>query len=386
MANDPIYLDHNATTPLDEEVKRAMVESLPLFGNPSSSHCFGAAAKAAIEKARGQVARLIMAEPHEVVFTSGGTEANNLAILGTALRKREGHLITSVIEHPSVSNPVRWLEERDYDVSWIPVDADGRIDPGAVRKAIRKDTLLITLMHSNNETGVLQPIEEVGALAREYGVPFHSDAAQSVGKVEVRVPELGVDMLTVVSHKFYGPKGVGALSIKGWGKEGCPPGSAAHWPVPLLFGAGHERGLRPGTENTVGIVGLGAACEGAHRHLSERFEHSRTLREMLFSLLSEELDIRLNGHAEARLPNTLNIAVRGSIGEDLVAALGDVLAFSAGSACHAGIRRPSSVLKAMGISDQDALSSVRLSVGKDNTPGEMRKAAALLGECARKGR
>ncbi|MCC6347764.1 MAG: cysteine desulfurase, partial [Nitrospirales bacterium] len=352
MGNDPIYLDHNATTPLDDAVRKAVVESLPLFGNPSSSHRFGAAAKAAIEKARGQVARLISAGPQEIVFTSGGTESNNLAILGTAFRRQGGHLITSVSEHPSVSNPVRWLEGRGYDVSWLPVDADGRVSPDAVRKAVRKDTLLITLMHSNNETGVLQPIAEVGDIAREYGIPFHSDAAQSVGKVEVNAPGLKVDMLTVVSHKFYGPKGVGALYLRGGGEEGCSPESAGKWPAPLLFGAGHERGLRPGTENTTGIVGLGAACEGARHHLPERFEHSLALRETLFSLLCSELDIRLNGHAELRLPNTLNLSVRGSIGEDLVAALGDVLAFSAGSACHAGVRKPSAVLKAMGIPDR----------------------------------
>lgn len=386
MRNDLIYLDYNATTPLDEEVRRAMAESLPLFGNPSSGHRIGAAAKAAIENARGQVARLIHAEPQEIVFTSGGTESNNLALIGTAFRKQKGHLITSVIEHPSVSNPVRWLEGRGYDVSWLPVDAEGCISPDAVRKAIRKDTLLITIMHSNNETGVLQPIAEVGKIARECGIPFHTDAAQSAGKVDVHVPELNVDMLTVVSHKFYGPKGIGALYIKGWGKEGCPPDISAKWPAPILFGAGHERGLRPGTENTPGIVGLGAACEGARRHLPERYEYSRALREMLFALLRERLDIRLNGHAELRLPNTLNVAVHGSIGEDLVAALGNSLAFSAGSACHAGIRKPSSVLKAMGIPDQDALSSIRLSVGKDNTPDEIRSAAALLVECVRRGR
>ncbi|MBI3592448.1 MAG: cysteine desulfurase [Nitrospirae bacterium] len=352
MSHELIYLDHNATTPLDVEVKKAMMDVLPVFGNPSSSHSIGLAAKAVIENARQQVSRLIMCDPSEIIFTSGGTEANNLAIIGTAYKHQGGHIITSVIEHPSVANPVKWLELRGFKATYLQVDSSGMVSPEDVRKAVRKDTILITVMHSNNETGVLQPIKEIGKIARQYNILFHSDAAQSVGKMGVDVSDLMVDMLTVVSHKFYGPKGAGALYLK----SGVDI-------MPILFGAGHERGLRPGTENTIGIAGLGKTCEVAAGNMLPRCEHTRKLRDRLFASLKSRLDITLNGREELRLPNTLNISIRGInppippllkggkggfvkgiIGEDLVEKLKDRIAFSSGSACHSGIRKPSPVL------------------------------------------
>ncbi|MBF0557177.1 MAG: cysteine desulfurase [Nitrospirae bacterium] len=365
-----IYLDHNATTPLDAEVKEAIIGAFPYFGNPSSSHDIGIAAKAIIDKARQQVASSIGSGPSEIVFTSGGTESNNLAIIGTAYRYQKGHIITSVIEHPSVLNPVRWLEKNGFHVTYMPVDTGGIVSPETVRAALRKDTILITVMHANNETGVLQPIEEIGRIARTAGVHFHSDAAQSMGKVEVNVAHLMVDMLTIVSHKFYGPKGTGALYVR----DGVQL-------MPVLFGAGHERGLRPGTENTPLIAGLGKACEASALKLADRYAHMLELRDTLYSLLAAGLELKLNGHHELRLPNTLNVSLKGIIAEDIIARLHDKIALSAGSACHAGSRIPSPVLKAMGIPDADALGSFRLSTGKDNTAAEIQIAAELMISC-----
>jgi cysteine desulfurase len=368
-----IYLDNNATTPVDEEVKKAMMDAFSLFGNPSSSHSIGRAAKAAVDSARKHVADLIACNPSEVIFTSGGTESNNLAIIGTAYRCQKGHVITSVIEHPSILNPVKWLQTKGFEATYIPVNSDGVIAPDDIRKAIRKDTILITIMHSNNETGVLQPISEIGRIAREKGIIFHSDTAQSIGKMDVKVEALMVDMLTVVSHKFYGPKGVGALYLK----NGVDL-------MPLMFGAGHERGLRSGTENVIGIAGIGKACEIVVRDMPVRFSHTMKLRDELFAILAREIDIKLNGYNAPRLPNTLNISVGGIIGEEVVSGLNDKVAISAGSACHAGIRRPSAVLKAMGLSDDDALSALRLSVGKDNSLDEINKAALEITRCVKR--
>lgn len=367
-----IYLDNNATTPVDEEVKKAMADAFQIFGNPSSSHSIGRAAKAAVDSARKHVADLIACSPSEVIFTSGGTESNNLAIIGTAYGYQKGHIITSVIEHPSVLNPVKWLQTKGFEATYISVNSDGLIDPGDIRKAIRKDTILITIMHSNNETGVLQPIAEIGKIAQDNSIIFHSDAAQSIGKMDVKVDALMVDMLTVVSHKFYGPKGIGALYLK----NGVDL-------MPLMFGAGHERGICPGTENVIGIAGMGKACEIAMRDMPVRFSHTMKLRDELFSILTREIDIKLNGYNAPRLPNTLNISVGGIIGEEVVSGLNDKVAISAGSACHSGIRRPSAVLKAMGLSDDDALAALRLSVGKDNSLDEINKAAMEIIHCVK---
>lgn len=362
-----IYLDNNATTPIDREVKDAMTRAFDFFGNPSSSHKIGNEAKSLIEKAREDVSALINCDASDVFFTSGGTESNNIAILGTAYKFSRGHIITSVIEHPSVLNPIRWLESKGFDVTYLPVDKECIVDPDEVKRAIRKDTILITIMHSNNETGVLQPISEISNIAKEFDIAFHTDAAQSVGKIAVDVSELKVDMLTIVSHKFYGPKGIAALYA-----------NKKKLPAPIFFGAGHERGLRPGTENIIGISGIGKASEIALRDILERESYCRQLRDKLFSLLKNGIDIRLNGSSYRRLPNTLNVSIRGVNAKDLVEKLKNDVAISSGAACHSGICEPSYVLKAMGLSDKEALSSIRLSVGKDNTIEDVEIAASKI--------
>lgn len=369
-----IYLDHNASTPVDPEVADEILSALRShYGNPSSSHAVGSRAKALVEKARSRVSQLVGAKEGEIIFTSGGTESNNLAIIGLAARKSaKRHLITSVIEHPSVANPCRHLEEKGFDVTYLNIGSEGRVSVPDVEKAIREDTFLITIMHANNETGVLQPIEEIGALARKAGIVFHTDAAQTVGKIPVDVRKLNCDMMTVAAHKFYGPKGVGALFVRN--------GVELH---PTLFGAGHERGLRPGTENVHSIAGLGKACELAALYVEERASRIRRLTETLYHGLRERIGgIRLNGHGTLRLPNTLNICIPGVDSTSLLEKMKDTLAASSGSACHAGQRKPSPVLTAMGLSEADALSSIRLSTGKDNTEEEMRAAVEILTEAA----
>ncbi|GAB4405910.1 MAG: cysteine desulfurase family protein [Thermodesulfovibrionales bacterium] len=364
-----IYLDNNASTPVDPEVVDAIYSTLKTnFGNPSSSHDMGLRARASVEKAREQVAELIGSLPEDISFTSGGTESNNLAIIGTAQRHGKGHIITSVIEHPSVMNPCRYLEGRGFDVTYVNVDRYGRVIIEDIERAIRKETILITVMHANNETGVLQPVEEIGVIARERGITFHTDAAQTLGKIPVNIRTLNVDMMTIASHKFYGPKGIGALYIR----KGLDV-------VPILYGAGHEKGLRPGTENVPGIVGMGRACELARIYVKDRVSHAKKLTNMLYSSLKEKIEgIRLNGHETMRLPNTLNIHIPGVDSSELLERIKDRVAASSGSACHAGQRKPSSVLTAMGLSDTDALSSIRLSTGKDNTEGEIREAVEVI--------
>ncbi|MCL4476364.1 MAG: cysteine desulfurase [Nitrospirae bacterium] len=368
-----IYLDNNASTPVDPEVADAVHSALRLsYGNPSSAHAIGLRAKAAVEKARAEVAECIGASPEEIFFTSGGTESNNLAILGTALQKGKGHVITSVIEHPSVMNPCRYLEKNGFDVSYVAVDGEGRIAADDVRKAIKRETILITIMHANNETGVLQPVEEIGTLARERYILFHTDAAQSVGKIPADVEKLRADILTIVPHKFYGPKGVGALSVR----KGVQL-------KPILFGAGHEKGLRPGTENVPGIVGMGKTCEMTRLFLRERATHVKKLTDMLFTGIRERLqDVRINGHQTLRLPNTLNICIPGVDSTDLLEKIKDEVAATAGSACHSGQKTPSAVLMAMGMSEADAMSSIRLSTGKDNTEEEIRAAVEIIAKAA----
>ncbi|MCI0469422.1 MAG: cysteine desulfurase [Nitrospirae bacterium] len=362
-----IYLDHNATTPLDEDVKMAMTEAFSIFGNPSSGHGFGIAARTLIESARQQAANLFGCATSEIIFTSGGTESNNLAIIGTAYKYKKGHIITSVIEHPSVLNPIKWLETRGFEAAFLPVDSDGRVSPDDVKKAVKNNTILITVMHSNNETGALQPIREIGEIAREYNIAFHTDAAQSAGKMPLNFKDLMVDMVSVASHKFYGPKGIGALCLR-----------SGNDLEPIMFGAGHEKGLRPGTENTVCIAGVGKACEIAARDIDARYEHAANLRELLYELLNGGIDIELNGHKTLRLPNTLNISLNDVASASLIPLISGKVAVSAGSACHSGVTKPSAVLKAMGLSDERALSSVRLSVGKDNTVDEIEEAADII--------
>jgi cysteine desulfurase len=368
-----IYLDNNATTPVDPEVYDAVFSSLKRdFGNPSSSHVAGRKAKEAVENARKDVADFLGCSADEVYFTSGGTESNNLALIGNALSHKKGHIITSSIEHPSVLNTCRHLEGLGFDVTYAAVGREGIVDVEEIKRSTRKDAFLISVMHANNETGVVQPIEEIGGIAKAQGAAFHVDAAQSIGKMQFSLAGSAIDFMTVAAHKFYGPKGVGALYVR----------SGTHI-LPLLFGAGHEKGLRPGTENVAGIVGFGKACQIGKRDIKLRVAHTLRLRDLLLDNLRSLLPgMRLNGHKDQRLPNTANIILPGVSSYALVEKIKDHVALSTGSACHSGEHTPSGVLKNMGLSDEDALSSVRLSVGKDNTEEEIVKAAGIIAGAA----
>jgi cysteine desulfurase len=369
----PIYLDYNATTPVDPAVAELACEHLRrTFGNPSSAHAYGAAAHEAIDRARGEVAALLGAAQDEVVFTGGGSESDNLAIKGIALARLKngaaGHLITSAVEHPAVLNTCNWLVERlGARLTLLPVDGEGRVDPDAVARAIEADTALVTVMHANNEVGTLQPIDEIGRICREGGVPFHTDAAQSVGKVPTLVEELGVNLLTIAGHKLYAPKGIGALYVR----DGTVLDSVVH-------GAGHESGRRAGTENTPYIAALGRAAALCHGALPAEAARLRALRDRLHERLCEQVPgLELNGHPTARLPNTLNMSFPGVDGQELLAVC-PALAASTGSACHAGRTEPSAVLVAMGLSRERALGAVRLSLGRWSTPEEVDSAADAL--------
>jgi|Deesub1362B_J571_1020462.scaffolds.fasta_scaffold00223_10 cysteine desulfurase len=365
-----IYLDHNATTPVDSRVKEEVLKALDIFGNPSSSHLLGRKAKYVLEMARQKVAELIGADPSEIVFTSGGTESNNLALIGYILNFRQGHIITTMIEHPSIMKTVLYLKQKGYSVTLLRPEQNGRINPEDVKKALRPDTVLVSIMHSNNETGVIQPIEEIAGIVKDSDAVFHTDAAQSIGKVEVNVDRLGVDMLTIVSHKFYGPKGIGALYIRKGVKVN-----------PILHGGGQERGVRPGTESIPLIAGLGKAAELSLKELPDRKRHLQSITETLWKGLRRMIpDITLNGENAPRLPNTLNISIRGIIGAELVQSLSEEVAISAGSACHEGRCTPSEVLTAMGLTPEEALSSVRISTGKDTTVEQVNKATFLISE------
>ncbi len=356
MMSDPIYLDHNATTPVHPEVVEVMLPWLEEhFGNPSSAHVYGLRAHEAVEKAREQVAALLGCDAGEVFFTSGGTEANNLAILGStrASGRRYGHVVTSVVEHPATARPCERLEQNGWEISRLPVDGEGRTAIDDVRASVHGDTVLVSVMLANNETGTLMPIRQITEIAHSSGALVHTDAAQAVGKIAVRVDELGVDLLSVAGHKLYAPKGIGALFVR--------RGTAIH---PVLLGAGHERGLRPGTENVPHIVGLGQACEIAARDLGAEAERVRALRDELWELLRAEVPgLRLNGHPTERLPNTLNVSFPGVSGSAVLSAAPEVAA-STGSACHEGEENPSSVLVAMGLETRTALGAVRLSLGR----------------------
>ncbi|HLH26369.1 MAG TPA: cysteine desulfurase family protein [Chloroflexota bacterium] len=365
----PIYLDYNATTPLDPAVIEAMRPYLELhFGNPSSGHAYGRAALAGVVAARAQVAALLGCAPDEVVFTGGGSEADNQALIGVALahRDRGDHLITTRIEHPAVLETCRYLERRlGFQVTYLPVDEQGQVDPAAVETAITPRTLLISVMHANNETGVLQPIAAIAALARRHGVLVHTDAAQSVGKLPVDVTALGVDLLAVAGHKLYAPKGVGVLYVR--------RGTTLD---PFVHGAGHEGGRRAGTENVAGIVGLGAACAVARERLSADRPRLTRLRDRLEQALTAAGWVR-NGHPTERLPNTLNASLIGAEGEAVLQRAPTVAA-STGSACHSGHTEPSAVLLAMGLTRERALGAVRLSLGRWTTEPAVDRAAAAL--------
>ncbi len=366
----PIYLDFNASTPIAPEVREAMEPYLEHhYGNPSAAHFEGASARDAVELARAKVAKLLGCQPSEVVFTAGGTESNNHALKGAFYRKRllgePVHAITTAIEHPSVLEACRFLERLGGEVTFLPVDPAGRVDPDDVRKAIRRDTAIVSVMHANNEVGTIQPIAEIGRITRDKGVLLHTDAAQTIGKIAVDVDTLGVDLLTIAGHKCYAPKGVGALYVRN-GVE----------LEPLLHGGGHEKGRRSGTENALLIVGLGAASELVSSYHSQEIQ---SLRDRLLDALRERLgeEVVLNGHPTERLPNTLNVSFVGLDASSLLTRV-EELAASTGSACHTGRREMSPVLSAMGVAPEVGFGAVRLSLGRTTTLEEIDEAAERI--------
>ncbi len=364
-----IYLDYNASTPVDHVALEVMLPYLSrMHGNPSSSHAMGRPLRDVVEKARGQVSSLIGARPEEIVFTGSGTEANNHVIKGVAhsSRRRGNHIITSRIEHPAVSKPCGYLESMGYEISYVGVDSTGRVDPQEVAGEVRGTTVLISIMHANNEVGTIQPIAEIAAIAREGGVLMHTDAAQSCGKIPTDVRELGVDFLSIAGHKVYAPQGIGALYVRN--------GVSLD---PLLHGAGHQQGRRAGTEPTALIVGLGAACERAKEFLADPMVPS--LRDRLFDGLKRTWgdNVVLLGHPRERLPNTLCVGFRGRIGGDILEACPEICA-STGAACHSVRRERSATLTAMNVEEDTAFGAVRFSVGRGTTETEIDEAIGQL--------
>jgi cysteine desulfurase len=367
----PIYLDYNATTPVDPAVAEAMQPYISLhYGNPSSSHVYGRTTRDAVEQARQQVADLLGCTAGEIIFTSGGSESNNTVLKGVAYtyRQRGNHVITSAIEHPAIINPCRYLEQQGVRVTYVPVDRTGMVDVDDIRRDMTPETILISVMHANNEVGTLQPIAEISRVAREHGVLMHTDAAQSVGKIPTLVHELGVDFLSIAGHKVYAPKGIGALYIR-----------SGVTLEPLIHGAGHEYGRRAGTENVIFDVALGKACEVAQADLPRYQREVRQLRDVLQTELIKRCGDRVtvNGHPEKRLPNTLHVNFRGVIGAELLEKIPE-LAASTGSACHAGEVTLSSVLEAMQVSPEQGMGAVRVSLGRYTTREEIERAVELI--------
>ncbi len=356
-----VYMDHAATTPMHPEVVTAMSEAMAgVFGNPSSLHAWGREARKALEEAREKVAVLIGAEPGEIVFTGGGTEADNLAIKGVARanRDRGRHIITSAVEHHAVLHACGDLEKEGFRVTYLPVDGQGRVSLDALTEALSDETLLVSIMAANNEVGTLQPIAQIARLAHERGAYVHTDAVQAVGQIPVDVREWDVDLLSLTGHKFYGPKGVGALYVRRRTRV-----------LPVISGGGQERGLRSGTQNVPGAVGLGKAAELAQAELAGRAQHAAGLRQRLWDGIQRRVpEVVLNGHPSERLPGNLSLSIPGVEGESLLLNLDHRgVAVSAGSACAAGSLEPSHVLQAMGLPRETAIGSLRLSLGRDNT-------------------
>jgi cysteine desulfurase len=366
----PIYLDYNATTPIDPRVAEAMLPFIhEHFGNPSSSHIFGVTAKKAVERARGQLARMLHCQLDEIIFTSGGSEANNYAIKGVAYAYREkgNHIITSAVEHPAVLEVCRYLERDGFRITYLPVDRYGLVDTARVEEAITPRTILITIMHANNEVGTVEPLREIAEIAHKRGILVHTDAAQSVGKIPANVDNLGVDLLSLAGHKLYAPKGIGALYV-GTGVK----------LQKLIHGANHEMDRRAGTENVIEIVGLGEACAMVDENLAQYHEHMRETRDSLESGLRERFPTsRINGHIEKRLPNTLSISFKGLEANTILSELKEVAA-SAGAACHSDHVDVSSVLKAMDVPLEYAMGTLRLSVGRFTTSEEIDQALAAI--------
>jgi cysteine desulfurase len=370
MINKTIYLDYNATTPIAVEVANAMRPFIEMeFGNPSSLHYYGIQARKAVETAREQVAKLLGCSPDEIVFTSGGTESNNMAIKGAAFanRPKGNHIITSKVEHPAVLEVCYYLQKSGFKITYLPVDEYGLVSPTDLDAALSSDTILISIMHANNEVGTIQPIRELAAIAHKHGILFHTDAAQSIGKIITEVNVLGVDLLSLAGHKLYAPKGIGALYIR----QGVVIDK-------LMHGAAHERNLRAGTENVAGIVGLGKASEVALRDLEKNSHHFTECRDKLEKGLLQKLpNCRMNGHPILRLPNTLSISFGGLEAESILAEL-TTLAASAGAACHAPGETTSGVLAAMKVPEEFARGTIRFSVGRCTTTAEIDKATELI--------
>lgn len=371
----PIYLDYNGTTPCDPEVIDAMRPFLGEdFGNPSSSHWYGIKPRQAVEAARRQVADLIGCLPEEVFFTSGGTESNNHAIKGTAhtFKDKGRHMVTGTIEHPSVLEVCGYLEDRGFEVTRVEVDDRGMIDPVKVEQVLRPDTILVTIMHANNEVGTIQPIAAIGERVKARNIVMHTDAAQSPGKIPVDVSSLRVDMLSIAGHKLYAPKGIGALYVR----KGISLEKFCH-------GAGQERGWRAGTENVPGIVGLGKACEIAGRNLAENMARMKEMRDRLHKGITANVaDVRLNGHPDKRLPNTLNLSFKGLEANRLLEEIGLDMAASAGAACHSDSVSVSHVLEAMQVPIEWAKGTLRFSVGSMTTMEEIDRAVEVVTEAA----
>ena len=356
-----VYLDHAATTPVRKEVVDVMTRyMLDVYGNPSSIHQFGREARKGMEEAREHVASLVGAQPDEIVFTSGGTESDNMAVRGVAeaLEKKGKHIITSAIEHHAILHTCEYLQKHQgYEVTYLPVDSYGMVSPGDVRAAIRPDTVLVTIMMANNEVGTIQPVAEIARVCREAGVTFHSDAVQAAGAIPVDVEELGVDLMSMSGHKMYGPKGVGALYVRKGTKI-----------RPIAYGGAHEKRRRPGTEGVPGIVGMGEAARLAREEMDARVSHMRHLRDRLISGLLQVEDTRLNGHPSQRLPNNSNVSVAYVEGESMLLNLDLAgIGCSSGSACTSGSLEPSHVLLAMGLDHEEAHGSLRMTLGYGNT-------------------
>ncbi len=367
----PIYLDYNGTTPHDPEVISAMRPYLEEeFGNPSSSHQFGAKPRQAVLLAREQIASLINCRPQEIIFTSGGTESNNYAIKGIAraYRDKGNHIITSQIEHPAVLEVCAHLEKEEFEVTYLPVDEYGLISTSDVAAACTSKTILITIMHANNEVGTLEPLNEISEIARERGILLHTDAAQSTGKIQVNVAKLGVDLLSIAGHKIYAPKGIGALYIR----DGLELETFMH-------GAGQEAGKRAGTENVLEIVGLGKACEIARRDMARNARQMQKTRDRLYVGIKKGCkQVQLNGHPEKRLPNTLSLSFHGLEANRILEKISVAVAASAGAACHADTVEVSHVLKAMGVPLEWAKGTLRLTTGRKTTNEDIDMAVMII--------
>ena len=360
---DRIYLDHNATTPVRPEVRDRMLPFLgELFGNPSSAHSFGQEVKVQFEEARQRIADQLGASPAQIVFTSGGTESDNYAIKGTAFAAEKGHIITALIEHPAVLQTVSWLAKKGFDASYVPVDSSGVVDPDEVKKALRPDTILVSIMHVNNEVGTIQPVEEIAAITKEAGVYFHTDAVQSFGKLPTKVDDLGVDLLSVAAHKIYGPKGVGALYIR--------KGTRID---PLIIGGAQEKRRRSGTENIAGIVAFGEAIVQAEAEREQLYSRLTGLREKLAKGLTDRIpEVIINGDPSRTFPSTVSASVSHVEGESLLLSLDmEGIAVSTGSACSSGSLEPSHVLVTMGIETVLAQGTLRFSMGRETTDAQI---------------